>query len=157
MTTFEFDSSGKLIPPNAAELTAADDAVGILAYSSGMLEDGRPYYAYIAVKPSRYSEFYDLSAAGRKFVLSDYGKILASGFEKSPPQEVVRYMRETHGFDVRYGEKLTHAALQQQAVFLKAREQARISDIVAMLQGKSHNSSQEVYADGRHGERGEAL
>ena len=135
MTAFDFEPSGKMKLPSLQELLNADQDTAILAYSYGML-DGAPYWAYVAVKPSKYHEFYRRANAKESFLLSDYGTVLASGMSGSPPPEVVREMHEKYGADPTYENKLIADANKQQDGFVATREQKRIRDIVTMLKKK---------------------
>jgi len=133
MGTLVFDESGKLKPPTAEELAEADRDTAILCYTTGVLDDGRPYYAYIAVTPSRYSEFMQKTKARYVMVLGEYGTVIAAGFETEAPAEVKQEMRDKYGFDEEYQEKLIQRVRAEQDTFMKAKEDKRIMDIVAML------------------------
>jgi hypothetical protein len=135
MTTnakFAFDASGNVKQPSSQQLTEADENTAILAYSNGKTEDGRPYYAYLAVKPSKYEEFYRRSAAKETFPLGQYGLILVSDFAVGPPPEVIKYMKETFGFDENYEQGLKKEIKLQQDAFLQG-EKKRLDDIVNMM------------------------
>jgi len=135
--SFTFESGGKVKLPSDEELAKADGETAILAYSNGTTEDGRPYYAYVAVKPSKYKEFYALTAARQALVIAEYGSVIRGGFEKEPPLEVLNEMREIYGFDNEFQEKLAHEAKKQLVAFLQKEEEARIDGIVRMLQHKA--------------------
>ena len=134
MTSIAFDSSGKVKHSSADELAQADQNTAILSYVHGTMEDGRPYYAYVAVKPSKYREFHALTAAKKAMVIGEYGTVVAAGFELEPPADVVKEMREVYGFDDEYETKLKQEGLKQQEAFFAKQEKTRIDDIVAMLQ-----------------------
>ena len=119
MTTFRFDKSGAPVLPSDEELATLDKEEAILAYTDGMMEDGRPYYAYVAVTPSMYPEFYAKTCARESLSLGDYGTIIACGFEESPSESVVAEMREQFGFDEGYETKLLQEAKEQQLLFMK--------------------------------------
>ena len=133
MPVFDSEPSGRLKLPSQEELLKADEDAAILAYSCGTMSDGRPYWAYVAVKPSLYRQFYKLSAARQTMVLSNYGEVLAIGHATEPPPEVVRAMREKYGADPAYEDKLIAEANRQQDVSVKNQEEKRIMDIVTML------------------------
>lgn len=138
MTSFDFESSGKLQLPSQGELLSADEDSAILAYSHGTVEDGRDYWAYIAIKPSLYRSFYKLSAARQTLALDEYGTVLAAGFTKEPPPEVRHEMKEKYGADPHYEDKLVAEANRQQDVFVKHQEEKRMADIVTMLKMKQN-------------------
>jgi len=132
-----FTSTGQVKEPTAEELAKADEDTAILGYVHGTMGDGRPYYAYVAIRPSRYREFHALTASQRALVIGDYGTVLAAGFEPQAPPEVEREMREVYGFDDQYEAKLKQQAIKQQETFFASQEKKRIDDIVAMLKTKA--------------------
>jgi hypothetical protein len=128
-----FDNSGKVKVSTDEELAVADETSVILGYINGTLADGRPYYAYVAITPSKYREFYELTAARKPLTIEDYGSIIMFGYDNAPPPEVVEKMRTDYGFDENYGQKLQQDAGKQQKIFLDKKEADRLKDIVAML------------------------
>jgi len=141
MVAYNFDSSGKVKLPPEAEIKELDVDTAILAYTSGKTEDGRPYYAYIAVQPSKYREFYTKSAARQTLVLNDYGTIVAGDFLAEPPPEVVKEMYDTYGFDDEYEKKLQEEVTKQRSESGDKIEEQRLLDIVSMLKAKKPNGS----------------
>ena len=142
MVAIAFDSSGKVKPSSPEELAEADKNTYILCYVHGtMEEDGRPYYAYVAIVPSKYREFHALTAARKTMVIGDYGTVVAADFEFEPPPEVVEEMRHVYGFDDQLETKLRNEALKQQQAFFEKQEVKRIDDIVAMLKKKQQNNT----------------
>lgn len=136
MASTLFNRSGELMPPTAEELVDADKDTAILCYTNGQLEDGRNYYAYIAVKPSKYQQFKKLTDARMGLTLGEYGEIIAGDFEASPPPAVVAEMREKYGFDENFAEKVIQKFRREQTVFMEQKEKKRLDDIVAMLKKK---------------------
>jgi hypothetical protein len=128
-----FDASGKVQASTEEELAVADETTVILGYINGTLADGRPYYAYVAITPSKYREFYELTAARQPLTIEDYGSIIMFGYDYAPPPEVVEKMHTDYGFDENYGQKLRQDAEKQQKVFLDKKEADRLKDIVAMM------------------------
>jgi hypothetical protein len=116
MGTLPFDTSGKIVLPATEELEEEDGQTAILTYVSGSLDDGTSYYAYIAVKPSKYMEFYSLTAERIPIEnLLDYGVIVSEGFQEEPSPAVLREMRERYGFDDQWEEKLKLRLKQQRS------------------------------------------
>jgi hypothetical protein len=136
MRAYNFDSSGKLARSSQEELQQADATTAIIAYTNGTMADGRPYYAYLSVKPSKYREFYELSSARQSIVLNNYGKIIVSGFASTPPDEVVRFMADKYGFDDNYEQAVKAEVSQQRNEFGAKKEEQRLMDIVAMIKTK---------------------
>ena len=141
MTAIAFDSSGKVKHSSAEELAVADQNTAIVSYVYGTMDDGRPYWAYVAIKPSMYREFHAITASTKAMVIGDYGTVIAAGFESEPPPEVVEEMHEVYGFDEQYEEQLRQEALKQQDVLFEKNETSRINDIVAMMLKKSQNNT----------------
>jgi hypothetical protein len=137
MAIFTFDSNCDLKKPSSDELAKADEESSILVYLSGVAEDGQPYYAYVAVKPSRYGEFQARSLAKQTIILDEYGLVITCGFASSPPAEVVAMMRDAFGFDDDYLEKLRRELTSEYRIFLKQIENKRIDDAVAILKKKA--------------------
>lgn len=133
MTSTAFEPSGQIKSPTAEELAEADKDSAILCYTNGILQDDRPYYVYMAVKPSRYKAFKEMTDAGKCITFSDYGEIIAAGFEAYPPPEVVQKIHDTYGFDEDFTEKLVQGIRADQSVFMEQQEKKRIDDIVTML------------------------
>jgi len=73
-------------PPLRGELEAADAAgEALIVLDRGQLEDGTPYWAYVAVKPSKHREFMQLGKTRQPRRISDYGAILKYGLERGVP------------------------------------------------------------------------
>lgn len=136
MVTHQFESSGKLKLPSAEAIASADRDTAIVCYTNGTLNDGRFYYAYVAVKPGKYLEFHELTSARKSIVLGEFGEILAAGFEPSPPDGVVKRMREEYGYDEQFAQRLKDEVVKQRGSFSKAQEEKRLMDIVAMLRAQ---------------------
>jgi len=117
-------------------LQKADAASSIIAYTNGVTNDGRPYYAYVAVKPSLYREFCELTSARKTIVLNDFGGIIEGNFEASPPAHVVARMREEYGFDENYEQAIKEEVSRQRGKFTAKQEEKRLMDIVAMMKAK---------------------
>lgn len=140
-TEILFEPSGKVMRPSTNDLQQADQDTVILGYLHGDMNDGRPYYAYVAIQPSKYSELHALTAARKSIVIGNYGTVIAAGFNSEPPPEIIQEMRDIYGFDEQYEAKLKQEAIRQRAVFLANREKAHIDKIVAMLQQKTTGCS----------------
>lgn len=130
---FQFDDAGKLKDLSPEQLAEADATSEIITFTNGTLEDDTPYWAYLAVPPSRYAEFLARTTAREALVLTEYGRVLECGLEESPPEEVKEAMRLQYGFDENYIGMLVERAKAEQKEFLGQKETRRIDDIVAML------------------------
>ncbi len=133
MGQFNFEASGKLKKPTSEELIKLDENNAILAYTSGSMPDGRSFYAYVAVIPSKYFSFMEATAKRTEMVLEEFGEVLEAGFEPSPADDVRQYMREKFGFDEEYERKLMFDLAQEQSNFVKQQQENRIADGLAIL------------------------
>ena len=134
---FRFDPSGKIQSPSREALEAADNGgESIIVLDQGVLADGTPYWAYIAVNPSKYREFIQLSKAKKPKRLDAYGTILKYGFERDIPEAAKQVMKDEYGFDEHYETKLVGQIKAARLTFLKQQESQRIGDIVNMLKKK---------------------
>jgi len=83
--------------PSQAEIEAADEALDILVLTQGTLADDAPFWAYVAIPPSRYLAFQEAERHGN-YDLSEFGRILEYGKgEQQPPESVRKYMEESYG------------------------------------------------------------
>ncbi len=88
----------KNIPiPSEDELKEADKALSIMVLVRGTLVDGQPFWAYLAVPPSKYLPFKQAEARGN-YNLTDYGDVIEIGTGgEEPPLDVKQRMeREYH-------------------------------------------------------------
>jgi hypothetical protein len=137
----QFEQSGALKMLTAEELATADEHSSVIVLDRGMAEDGKTYWAYVAVKPSQYGAFMRASAARQTIRLSDYGKILKWGMGTEVPADIQEAMRREHGFDEKYMSRLAAEVKQAQAEFLKTQDDSRIANIVSMLKKQTPNGS----------------
>ena len=88
--------------PGMKDITKLMDAVKdgaldhrrMLDLFSGVDNAGRPYYAYVAVIPSKYMDYRSRLAAGEAIVLKDYGDIIAEGDAVLPPADLQKRMSD---------------------------------------------------------------
>lgn len=76
------------------------------------ISDGRPHWAYMAIKPSMARAFREASQAGN-LDLDDFGTVLESGEGEAPPSEVKERMYERFGMRDDYEDTLI-AAIEAQ-------------------------------------------
>ncbi len=133
----KFEKDGTLKEMTTEELAAADAHSSVIEFDHGTLEDGTPYWAYIAVTPSKYKEFKRITAEHQPILLTDYGNILKYGFDKQVPDSVKEEMNREYGCNDNFLTSLANDLKKEQRVFLKKQEETRITDIVTMLKQKS--------------------
>lgn len=62
-------------------------------------EQGRDFYAFIAIEPHNYRYFQKRYRPGEDSTFTAYGFELARGWGKEPPETMTRYMLERHGVE----------------------------------------------------------
>ena len=100
------------------------------------MPDGGRFYAFVAVRPSRYHEFHRLTTARQQVVLSDFGSVLAAGHVAEPGEDVLADIRRRYGYDEALVEKLNAEIDTQRRAHGEAAEAARILDIVRKLKSE---------------------
>jgi hypothetical protein len=136
-SSYKFHKSGALKDMTTEELKEADADTSLITFNRGIVAtDGRPYWLYIAVKPSKSREFMEATRAGKTIKFRDFGEILEYGFEKEVPASMKQKMKEKYGCDDNYMEKLNKDVFEAQVLFFRQQEAARIADIVEMLKKK---------------------
>ena len=98
--------------PTRKELEKADEEIGILHMCAGQTADGRDFYAYVNMQPSRYLEYIEATERGDAVVLSEYGEIIESGFGAVPPESVQKAMNEKYQADQTFFEELARYMLE---------------------------------------------
>lgn len=126
-------------PMTAAELSATDANSAVIVRDQGILENGRPYWIYIAVKPSMYQKYLRAVAERRMVRFDEYGAILKYGFEMRIPSAIQEEMEQRYQFDEKYMDILAQKVKEAQIAFLKNKENQRLGDLVAMLRKNKPN------------------
>jgi hypothetical protein len=77
---------------------AADVGRQIIALIYGKFEDGKPFWVFAAVKPSKYQAMLAAHKSGKldMYHFEPYGEIIISGDGKRPPDEIVRRVAELY-------------------------------------------------------------
>lgn len=86
----------------AIKIPDPDALARIIVLVYGMLEGGKPFWVYAAVKPSAYDGFNDAKKHG-KLNLHDfdaYGELIIAGEGQTPPIEVTLKVAEVYQTDV---------------------------------------------------------
>lgn len=78
-----------------------DDVSRIIMLIYGKLEDGGPFWCYVAVKPSKFDDFKAAEAAGTLdlYEFTPFGEVIVSAAGATPPPEVTRQVAEMYGAD----------------------------------------------------------
>lgn len=79
----------------------ADQLTRIIMLIYGKMEDGGPFWCYVAVKPSKYEQFQADQQAGRVdlYTFDPYGEVIVSGIGDIPPGDVTAKVAEMYGAD----------------------------------------------------------
>jgi hypothetical protein len=134
---YQFDSFGNLKTRSMQELASIeDDSNAVIVLSQRTARDGRPYWAYIAVRPSRYADYMRAAKAHETVIFSDYGTVLQYGFDKEVPVAIKTMIKRRYGFDENFKDNLVRDINQAREAFLKQRD-SKINDIVGKLKNKN--------------------
>lgn len=80
----------------------------IMVLCQGRLQSGKPYWAYMCVKPSQAQAFKEARERGG-FDLEEYGSIIEWGEGNEPPEDVRRRMEREYGMRHDFEERLLDA------------------------------------------------
>ncbi len=134
------DASRPLFKPDGTlnflsdeELKQADETNRVLCFSDGTLADGTPYWAYIAVLPSKHATFLELTRTRQPLRLTDFGEMIAAGYEETVPEDIQQEMQEKYKFNGKYLNELNQKLIACQQEFKQKQEDNRLMDIVAMM------------------------
>lgn len=133
---YTFDKYGDISSLTETQLKEADKDSSIFVKNTGRLKDGTPYWAYVAVRPSKYAIFMQAVATKTPLMLEEYGEIVECGFDEEVPHEVQEDMKALYGYDEHFMDDLARDIRKERAIFLKNQEDKRIEAIVAMLKKK---------------------
>ncbi|MBV8938685.1 MAG: hypothetical protein JO089_02445 [Alphaproteobacteria bacterium] len=90
-------------PSSSSDATAPnpDDIARVIVLIYGVLEQTRPFWCYVAVKPSRYQSFLEAQKEGtlNLYEFGSYGEIIISGEGGQPPEEVTIKVAEVYQTD----------------------------------------------------------
>lgn len=120
-------------------LVAEDKDSYIIVYDRGLSDGERPYWAYIAVRPSKYEKFITCVAERKSIHFTDYGDILRFGFDEDAPEYVKQEMAFIYGCNDDYINLVLRDIEHAQAIFRheqEVHENTRINEIVALLKKK---------------------
>jgi len=78
-----------------------DDVTRIIMLIYGKLDDGGPFWCYVAVKPSKFEDFKKAEAEGSidLYAFAPFGEVIVSAAGQTPPEEVTRKVAEMYGAD----------------------------------------------------------
>lgn len=114
------NASNNIPVPTASELQKADQEVSIMVLVRGTLATNDPFWAYLAIPPSKYLSFKQAEAAGG-YAMSDYGQVIEMGTGATePPADIKRKMEKD--FNVNHN---FEADVRKKAEELQAKEEDR--------------------------------
>ena len=73
----------------------ANDRLHIIMLCQGTTPQGKPYYAYLRMKPEQ-AEKLEAAEQGSEIKLNDYGEVLCFGYDKEPPEDIKRKYASSH-------------------------------------------------------------
>lgn len=89
-------------PPNTPNASVnPDDVTRIIMLIYGKLDNGGPFWCYVAVKPSKFEDFKTAEAEGRidLYAFEPYGEVIVSAEGQTPPEDVTIKVAEMYGAD----------------------------------------------------------
>jgi len=95
----------EITPPPLSSQSMADLLCTIILLCRGTGTDGKPFWAYMCVKPSMAQAFKDAQDKG-SFHLEDYGTILEMGEGEDVPPDVKARMEREYGINHNYEDEL---------------------------------------------------
>ena len=83
------------------EKPKTDDLTRVIVLVYGMLDNGNPFWVYVAVKPSKYQPFLAAQKDGSLDLhqFDGFGEIIVSGEGRLPPDEVTLKVAEMYQTD----------------------------------------------------------
>lgn len=70
------------------------------------MKNGMLFYAYVALKPSKYDAYLKAMTSHKTMNLHRYGTVIKTGVGAAPPEHVKKEMEETFGVEHDFEEKL---------------------------------------------------
>lgn len=95
----------QITPPPLSSLSMADLLCTIVMLCRGVDTNGKPFWAYMCIKPSMAQAFKEAREKGN-FHLEDYGTILEMGEGEDVPPEMRQQMERDYGVNHHYQEDL---------------------------------------------------
>lgn len=85
------------------EAVNPDDIARVIVLVYGVLDDSKPFWCYVAVKPSRYQPFLDAQKEGalNLYEFGPFGEVIISGEGNQPPEAVTLKVAEVYQTDPR--------------------------------------------------------
>jgi hypothetical protein len=87
--------------PNQADPYDPDTVSRVIMLLYGKLDNGGPFWCYVALKPSKFEAFKQAEAAGNidLYNFEAFGEVIVSAEGKTPPEEVTLKVAEMYGTD----------------------------------------------------------
>lgn len=108
----------QITPPPLSTQSMADLLCMLIVLCRGKIAEGRPFWAYMCIKPSMAKAFHE--SCGGAFNLEDYGTIIEYGEGTEVPEQVKRRMEHHYGADHHYEDALREAVEKLQNQYLPA-------------------------------------
>jgi hypothetical protein len=94
-------------------LVKADKQISIIDFISSTDAQGRDYWLYLKIPPSKHLDFTEAFAKGGSINFLEYGTEVESGWGKSPDAETKQRITEKYGLQDNFEDKLVAAITQQ--------------------------------------------
>lgn len=101
-----------ITPPPLSAQAMADLLCTVMLLCRGKQPNGKPYWAYMCIKPSMAKAFKEARDSG-KINLEDYGTIIEWGEDEHVPDETQKRMEREFGANHNYEQQLLDAIAKQ--------------------------------------------
>lgn len=109
------NSTPNIPMPSADDLAKADQEVSIMVLVRGTLATSDPFWAYLAIPPSKYLPFKQAEAAGG-YSMSDFGEVVEMDIGSTePPAEVKQKMERDYNVNHNFESDVRKKAEELQA------------------------------------------
>jgi hypothetical protein len=87
-----------------AQKLQIDNELGILTLVQGQVSE-KQFWALLSLYPSKYDEYEEKIAHHEEFNITNYGRVIESGYGDMPPKEQQEFFTQKYGADYLHLEK----------------------------------------------------
>jgi len=91
------------------QLKEADEQAEFIECATAHAPDGKQFWYYLSIKPSKYAEYKQRHRDGGKLNPKEFGEVLACGWGANPPDDIRAEMKEEFGCDPSFEKNLKTA------------------------------------------------
>ncbi len=75
----------------------ADESMVIYELATSQTPEGKDFYLYMGMTPTKYEDYKKLQGSNEPIVFSDFGTVILTGWGREPAPEVKAYMEAEFG------------------------------------------------------------